>query len=359
MNRWTPLALLALCACNRGHTRANATTEPVESSGHTSAPDAASEPPPTDASVATGTTAVDPSTTALLAAYHSGAPRAATRASTDAPRVLFGPVAVQDPTDEGARVVAILGDETSARLVYTAVPFVAAQHAALSLGEGELGEIAPRAITGLAVRRINGDSRPDIAVFTNDERTTERYLPLQMFMHLYTLRAEPDQERSLAPLVRTQLELAGVRTERELDAQLATLGRFEAPTATMSPARFIARLRYATLAEFVSVVPAGGLRLCNDVPDRTGRRRKACRAVARAAIRADFEARFNIRRVLSPFAELEGDDSYQLTTPACQRARAQLECSANVGGPAGVNWTLSSEGALLRVAEITAWHEDS
>lgn len=356
MKRWMPLALLALCACNNTNTTANSTSEVPVSSGNTSAPDAGAAT--SDASAAATAPAVDPRTTALLAAYNRSDSSGAARAST-APRVLFGPIAVQDPTDVGARVVAILGDETQAKLVYTAVPFAAGQQAVLSLGEGDLGEIAPRAITGLAVRRINGDTRPDIAVFASEERTTESYLPLQMFTHLFTLRAEPEQERSIAPLIRTQLELAGVRTEQELDAQLATLGRFEAPTATMSPARFIARLRYATLDELVSVVPAAGLRLCNDVPDRTGRRRKSCRAVARAAIRAEFEARFNIRRVLSPFAELEGDDSYQLTTPACQRARNQLDCGANVGGPAGVHWTLTSEGNLLRVAEITAWHEDT
>lgn len=354
MNRWTALVLASLAACNSSN--ATTTTTPGESqasSGNGSAQDAASDRADADASAAHTSTAADPRITALLAAW------GASETSAGAPRILFGPIAVDDPTDVGPRVVAILGEGARAKLVYTAVPFVAGQQAALALGERDFGEIDPSKITGLAVRRINGDTRPDIAVFTSDERTIEQYVPLQMFTHLFTLRTDPEGERTLHALIRTQLELAGIRTEQELDAQLPTLGRFEAPTAGMSPARFIARLRYATIEQLVSVVPAAGVRLCNDVPDRTGRRRKSCRSVARSAIRGEFAARFNIHQTLAPFAEVEGDDSYQLTTPACQRARNQLDCGANIGGPAGLNWTLSSEGDLLRVAEITAWHEDS
>lgn len=354
MSRWIPFALLTLAACNNGSATANSAREPQPSSGNTSAPDAAAERSSADASAPRATQTADPRTTALLAAWRASATLNGPQPS-NAPRILFGPIAVDDPTDEGARVVAILGDATSAKLVYTAVPFVEGSQAVQPLGESD---IAPSAITGLAVRRITHDPRPDIAVFTNDERSVEGYIPLQMFAHLFTLRAEPDRERALTGLIRTQLELAGVRSEQELDAQLSSLGHFEVTTATTSAARFIARLRYATLEQFVSLVPAGGIRLCNDVPDRTGHRRKSCRSVARTAIRAEFEARFNIRRVLSPFAELENDDSYQLTIPACQRRNNQLVCNANIGGPAGVNWTLTTEGGALRVAEITAWHED-
>lgn len=358
MSRWIPFALLTLAACNNGSATTNNTTpEPQPSSGNTNAPDAAAERSSADASAPRATQTADPRTTALLAAWRASATPNSPQ-PTNAPRILFGPIAIDDPTDEGARVVAILGDATSAKLVYTAVPFVEGSQAVQPLGESDLGDMAPSSITGLAVRRITNDPRPDIAVFTNDERPVEGYIPLQMFAHLFTLRAEPDRERALTGLIRTQLELAGVRSEQELDAQLSTLGHFEVPTATTSAARFIARLRYATLDQFVSLVPAGGIRLCNDVPDRTGHRRKSCRSVARTAIRAEFEARFNIRRVLSPFAELENDDSYQLTIPACQRRNDQLVCNANIGGPAGVNWTLTTEGNALRVAEITAWHED-
>lgn len=267
------------------------------------------------------------------------------------PRILFGPIAVEDPTEPGRRAVAVV-DNGDPVLVYTAVPFVAEQ-----VATGSLTLIEASKITGLAVRRINADQRPDFAVFSSEEPVVADYVAIGVTARLFAL--DTRTARALAPLVRAELELAGVRNEAELDAQIPTLGRFEVPTASTTPARFLARLRYATAEQFVSVTAAAGIRLCIDEPDRRGVRHKRCRTLARSRIAAEYTARYNIQRVLTAFTEMEGNNHDGLTTPSCQPEPQLLQCGANEGGPVGVNWQLVTENNVLRIAEVSPWHEDS
>lgn len=345
--RITLALVAALSACNGARGASN--PEPTNStSGSQSAVDPADAAPVAvdDAATSAAAPAANPALTAVLAAHHADQ-----RNWSGTPRVLFGPIAVDDPTDPGQHAVAVVMGE-SPSLVYTAVPFVAGQSAA-----GSLYGVDAEKITGLSVRRINGDQRPDVAVFLRDEVVTESYVGVGLLARFYSL--DTSTERTMVPLYRSELELAGVRSEAELDAQIPTLGRFEAPTATTSPGRFLARLRYATPEQFVSVVPATGLRLCRDVPDRSGNRRKTCRSVARNRVASEYTARYNIRQALGEFADTGVDDHRGLQTPSCQRRAQELTCGANEGGPVGVNWALSVEGGVLRIAEVSPWHESS
>jgi hypothetical protein len=344
------LALVAALSACTGARGASNNERTNSTSGSQSAIDSADSATPAAVAVADAAAAaapaVDPALAAVLAAHHAEQPNWRGTA-----RVLFGPIAVDDPTDPGTHAVAIVvGDAPS--LVYTAVPFVAGQSA-----QGSLYGVDAEKITGLSVRRINADQRPDVAVFLRDEVVTESYVGVGVQAQLFTL--DTSTERTMVSLYRAQLELAGVRSEAELDAQIPTLGTFEAPTATTSPGRFLARLRYATPEQFVSVVPAAGIRLCQDVPDRSGTRRKTCRSVARNRVASEYTARYNIRRSLGEFADLGLDDHRGLQTPSCQRHAQELQCGANEGGPVGVSWTLTVEAGVLRIAEVSPWHESS
>jgi len=163
-------------------------------------------------------------------------------------------------------------------------------------------------------------------------------------------------EVSLARRVRAAVELAGVDDAAAFDAALPTLGRYEPPVAGMSPARFIARLRYATPAEFRAAVADRGLRLCADFPNRRGVREKHCELIPRARL-TDARIRGPAQRALGTFAKVYAEPASALIEPSCQRQGAALRCGASVGGPAGVDWTLSGEGASLRLVEISPWAE--
>lgn len=287
----------------------------------------------------------DPIRVALMAAWHSFP-----MAPADG-RIVVGPVDLADPAAPGARVAALMAGEHMVRLVTTAVPFVAGSAAE------ELYNLdaTPEETFGeLIVRDVNGDHHPDVVLFRRREETVETLVPLGIRAQIYTVRTNP--EVTLARLVRAQLELAGVDDAAAFDAALATLGRYEPPTAGMSPARFIARLRYATPAEFRSVVPDPGIRLCTDYPNRRGVREKHCEFVPRARL-TDARIRGPAQGALGVFAEVYTEPGSDLIEPNCQRHGAELRCGSSVGGPAGVDWTLRGEGASLRIVEISPWAE--
>lgn len=332
-------ASLFVVAC--GGSRATSAPAPSPA-----APAASAGATPSAASAAPAAPA-DPRREAVLAAYR------AENANPSSPPTLVGdPI---DYPDEGVgpRVAAVVAVGDSATLVVTPVPYVEGQHATGSL---LLTGAPAEVIAGLSARDINGDHKNDVAVFLRREYELENYAPLQHFARFYTLVTTPARE--MKPLERAEVELLGVRDDAGLAAAIPTLGRFEAPAEGMSPARFIARLRYATPAEFRQVVPAAGLRLCTDVPDRTGNRRKRCTTYPAARL-TDALITGRIRRDLGVFVEVLEDDTHNLTFPSCQRQGAELQCGADIGGPAGVNWSVVGEGASLRIAEISPWAESS
>lgn len=289
----------------------------------------------------------DPRREAVLAAARANAVNA------EVPVIVAGPIDFPDPEAQGTRVAAVVGSGSDARLLVTPVPFV--DGAALTTPITITG--APQDdIAGLSTRDINGDHKPDLAVFLRREFELESYVSLQRFARLYTIGTTP--ERSLAPLIRAENQLLGVRDDAALAAAIPGLNTYEAPAEGMSPMRFIARLRFATPAQFRAAVASTGLRDCTDFPDRTGNRRKRCttRPVARLT---DALITGPIRRSLGTFVDVLSDDTNELTDPSCQRVGNELHCGANIGGPAGTDWAVVGEGASLRIIEISPWAESS
>lgn len=302
---------------------------------------------PVTADAAVAAPPVDPRREAVLAAWGASVPNSA------APVILSGPIEYTEEGAAGARVAAVVVANSSAQLVVTAVPFVAGQQALAMLSlEGDAAE----AVAGLAAHDVNGDHHTDVAVFLRRESTVEGYLPLQRFTRIFSLTTTP--ERQMSPMDRAEVELLGVRDAEALTAALPTLGHYEAPRDGLSPARFIARLRYATPAEFRQAVAPTGLRLCTDLPDRSGTRRKRCVAHALSRL-TDALITGRIRRDLGQFVDILVDDARDLTFPSCRREGAETQCNANRGGPDGVNWSVVGEGASMRLIEISPWAESS
>lgn len=331
------LLLATACSATRA-TPAAPTPPPAPSTAPapvvTATPDAG--PPP------------DPRREALVAAWLAAHPQA-----TGAVSVLGEPVDVPDPSQPGARVAAVLMHEEGATLVLTPVPFVAGAQAAADLTvRGAPQEV----IAGLAARDLNGDHALDLAVFLRSEDTLEDYAPIQRLAMFYAVRAQP--ERALAPMIRAEVQLLGVRDAAGLDAALPTMNAYEPAAAGLSPVRFLSRLRYATPAQFRAAVAATGLRLCTDLPDRAGNRRKRCTTLPAARL-TDAMITGRIRRDLGVFAEVLSDDGGDLGTPSCQRRGAELRCNANIGGPAGVDWSVVGDGETLRLIEVSPWAESS
>ncbi|MFO0624607.1 MAG: hypothetical protein U0325_03250 [Polyangiales bacterium] len=331
--------LTTLAAC------ASRTATPAAAPATAPAPAPVAAPVTADAAVAAPP--ADPRREAVLAAWSASVPNSA------APTILSGPIAYPEEGAAGARVAAVVVANSSAQLVVTAVPFVAGQQALAMLSlEGDAAD----AVTGLAAQDVNGDHHTDVAVFLRREPAVEGYLPLQRFARIFSLTTTP--ERQMSPMDRAEVELLGVRDAEGLTAALPTLGHYEAPRDGMSPARFLARLRYATPAEFRQAVAPTGLRLCTDVPDRSGTRRKRCvnHPVARLT---DALITGRIRRDLGQFVDILVDDARDLTFPSCRREGQEIQCNANRGGPDGVNWSVVGEGAAMRIAEISPWAESS
>lgn len=333
------LAALALAACSSPRTP----------------PPAAPVAPPSPVAVVEDAAApverqppTDPRREAVLAAW-----RADAAGQTDAPSLVAGPVDFPGEGADGARVAAVVASGSNAELVVTAVPFVAGSQVHTSL---TISGDPTTVIAGLSVRDVNRDQRPDVAVFLREEYQLADYLPFQHFALFYTLRTQP--ERSLAQLVRSELELLGVRDDAALATALPAQGSYEPPAEGMSPVRFLARLRYATPAQFRQAVAATGLRLCTDLPDRTGVRRKRCTTFPAARL-TDALITGRIRRDLGQFVDVLSDEPDGLTTPSCQRAGREVHCNANIGGPAGVDWSLVGEGASMRLIELSPWAESS
>jgi hypothetical protein len=313
-----------------------------------------SAPPPTSAApdapnTAAPAPAADPRRDAVLAAWRASNPNA-----TDAPSVLAGPIDYTDESVPGARVAAVVvGGSSSLALVVTAVPFSAES---LATGTVSLLGDAQNAIASMSARDVNGDHHPDVAVFLRNEQVLENYVPLQRLAYFYTLQTQP--ERSMAPMVRSTVHLLGVRDDAALAAALPSLQAYEPPSPGLSPARFIARLRYATPAQFREAVAPSGLRLCTDMPDRTGNRRKRCTTYPVARL-TDALITGRIRHDLGQFVDVLADDTSELTEPSCQREGQEVHCGANIGGPAGVDWSVVGEGAAMRLIEISPWAESS
>lgn len=335
------LVVVALTSAACGGARVSVAPTPVVASP---APDAAAPPAEPDHAAPVPDARRD----ALLAAWNAVAPAAPEPAS-----IVAGPIAYAEAGAAEARVAAVVARGDSAMLIVTPVPFVAGRQAVASLS---LTGAPADVVAGLATRDINGDHRDDVAVFLRREYELEGYLPLQRFALLYTLQTTP--ERSMAPLIRAEQQLLGVRDEASLAAATQGLDAYEPPAAGLSPVRFIARLRYATPAQFRAAVAPAGLRLCTDLPDRTGVRRKRCTTYPAARL-TDAMITGRIRRDLGEFAVELVDDVRQLTTPSCQRVNQEVHCGANVGGPAGTDWSLVGEGAAMRIAEISPWAESS
>jgi hypothetical protein len=329
------LTTLAACASRTPTPTAPPAPEPVAAPVAVT-PDAAIAAPPSD-----------PRRDAVLAAWNATVPNSA------APTILSGPIEYPGEAAAGARVAAVVAANNSAQLVVTPVPFVAGQQALAMLS---LAGDPAEAVAGLAAQDVNGDHNTDVAVFLRSEPTVEGYLPLQRFTRLFSLTTTP--ERQMSPMDRAEVELLGVRDAEGLTAALPTLGRYEAPRDGLSPARFLARLRYATPAEFRQAVAPTGLRLCTDVPDRTGTRRKRCVAHALPRL-TDALITGRIRNDLGQFVDILVDDARDLTFPSCRREGAETQCNANRGGPNGVNWSVIGEGASMRLVEISPWAESS
>jgi len=315
---------------------------------HTAAP----TPEPATASAAPDASApaappADPRREAVLAAFRASTPNPA------APPAIVGEP-IDYPDESGAaRAAAVVAVGDGATLVVTPVPYAEGQQATASL----LITGAPaETVAGLSARDVNGDHKADVAVFLRREYELENYAPLQHFALFYTPVTAP--EREMKPLIRAEVELLGVRNDAELEAAIPTLGRYEAPREGLSPARFIARLRYATPAELRQATAPAGVRLCTDVPDRTGTRRKRCTPYTAARL-TDALVTGRVRRDLGTFADVLADDTHDLTFPSCQRQGNELRCNANRGGPDGVDWSVVGEGASLRVVEISPWAEGS
>ena len=291
--------------------------------------------------------ATDPRRAALVAAWRADNPQEIGDVT-----VRGEPVDVPDPSAPGARAAGVVMHGTDARLVLTAVPFVAGSQATAGLSY----ELAPEAITGVSARDLNGDQRLDLAVFVREEPVLDDYLPLQRFARFFALHT--NAAPLLAPMVRAEVQLLGVRDDDALAAALPTMNTYEPPAAGMSPVRFLARLRYATPAQFRAAVASTGLRLCTDLPDRTGNRRRRC-ATTPVARLTDALITGRIRRDLGVFDEVQTDEAGELTMPSCQRQGAEIRCRANIGGPAGVHWALLGEGETLRLIEVCPWAESS
>ena len=327
--------LVAACSTSRSTSNPTPAATPTPAPAPAPAAAAAATPPP------------DPRREAVVAAWRAANPNAAA-----APSLIGDPI---DYPDEGVgpRVAAVVSTGSDALLVVTPVPYAAGQQATASL---LLTGAPAEVIAGLSTRDINGDHKNDVAVFLRREYELETYAPLQHFAHFYTLVTTP--EREMKPLERAAVELLGVRDDAALAAALPNLGHYEAPAEGMSPARFLARLRYATPAEFRQAVASTGLRLCTDLPDRTGVRRKRCTTYPAARL-TDALITGRIRRDLGTFVDVLTDDTHDLTFPNCQRAGAEMRCHANAGGPIGVDWSVVGEGAAMRVIEISPWAESS
>jgi len=325
-------ASLVLAACSASRGAANPTPAPTPA-------------PAADAAVAAATPPPDPRREAVLAAWRATNPNTS-------PTLVGDPI---DYPDEGVgpRVAAVVTTGEGATLLVTPVPYVEGQQASASLLiTGAPAEV----IAGLSARDINGDHKNDVAVYLRREHELEGYAPLQHLALFYTLQTTP--ERSMAPLERAEVELLGVRDDASLALATPSLGHYEAPAEGMSPARFIARLRYATPAEFRQAVAATGLRLCTDLPDRTGTRRKRCTTYPAARL-TDALITGRVRRDIGTFVDVLTDDTHDLTFPSCRRAGAELHCNANAGGPVGVDWSVVGEGAAMRLIEISPWAESS
>ena len=315
------------------------TPTPPAPSPTSAAPDVSTAPTP----------AADPRRDAVLAAWRASNPN-----STDAPNVLAGPIDYADESVPGARVAAVVvGGSSSPSLVVTAVPFTAES---LATGTVSLLGDAQNAVASMSARDVNGDHHPDVAVFLRTEQVLDNYVPIQRFAYFYTLQTQP--ERSMAPMVRSTVQLLGVRDDAALAAALPSLNTYEPPAAGMSPARFISRLRYATPEQFRQAVAPSGLRLCTDLPDRTGNRRKRCTTYPMARL-TDALITGRIRNNLGQFVDVLADDTSELTEPSCQRAGQEIHCGANIGGPAGTDWSVVGEGASLRIIEVSPWAESS
>ncbi len=289
----------------------------------------------------------DPRREAVLAAARANAVNA------EVPVIVAGPIDFPDPEAQGIRVAAVVGSGNDARLLVTPVPFV---DGAVLTTPIMITGTPQDDIAGLSTRDINGDHHPDLAVFLRREYELENYVPLQRFARLYTIGTTP--ERSLAALIRAETQLLGVRDDAALAAAIPGLNAYEAPAEGMSPARFIARLSFATPAQFRAAVASTGLRVCTDLPDRTGNRHKRC-ATHPVARLTDAMITGRIRHDLGTFVDVLSDDTRELTDPSCQRVRSEIHCGANVGGPAGTDWALVGEGATLRLIEVSPWAESS
>jgi hypothetical protein len=249
-------------------------------------------------------------------------------------------------------VAALVVEDGTVTLVVTAVPYVARLAAAEPIA---VSGAAAASLSGLAVRDLNGDGRPDFAVFSAREDLPDGSVPQRQFAQMFALYQVEDEPR-LATMSRAEVELLGVRDAATLDAALSSLGRYEPPAEAMSPARFIARLRYATPAQLRAAVAPSGLRLCTDYPDRSGRRRLRCNTVPAARVEnAAVAAR--VRAALGTFAEVQTTDADALQPPWCERRGAETRCESNIGGPAGVHWSLIGEGASMRLIEVAPWGE--
>lgn len=329
-------ALSVACSGSRAATT-NTTTPPPATTTASAAPDASAPAAPP----------ADPRREAVLAAYRATAPNPASP-----PAIVGEPIDYPDENG-AARAAAVVAVGDGATLVVTPVPYAEGQQAVASL----LITGAPaETIAGLSARDVNGDHKADVAVFLRREYELENYAPLQHFALFYTLVTTP--EREMKPLERAEVELLGVRDDAGLAAAIPTLGRYEAPREGLSPARFIARLRYATPAELREAVAPAGLRLCTDTPDRTGARRKRCTLYSRAQL-TDAFVTGRVREALGAVVEVRRGEARGLAFPSCRRVGRELRCGANAEGPAGVDWTLVGEGASLRLVEVSDWAETS
>ena len=288
---------------------------------------------------------------AVLAAWRAAHPNPG---PDDAPPVVVGdPIDYPEEGAAGSRAAGVVASGTFATLVVTPVPHVEERQATATL---QTTGAPAETIAGLAARDVNGDGRADVAVFLRREYELDGYAPLQHLALFYTPIGVG--ERGLAALERAEVELLGVRDDAGLAAAIPTLGRYEAPREGLSPARFIARLRYATPAELREAVAPAGLRLCTDTPDRTGARRKRCTLYSRAQL-TDAFVTGRVREALGAVVEVRRGEARGLAFPSCRRVGRELRCGANAEGPAGVDWTLVGEGASLRLVEVSDWAETS
>ena len=292
----------------------------------------------------------DPARAAVLATWRARMP-----GWPSPPRLHGSPVAWPGGPAGSERVVvavSAVGNIPAADAVFLVATAVPSRDGAGEVAAMEfVGPSGPSALlAGLSVRDLNHDGVPDVAVLLSPDPSPGA--GVHPLLRAFTATAEAPF--GFVGLPTAQSRLFGVRDDAAVAAALPSMDRFEPPTADTDPIRFVARLELATATELRSVLAEPGLRLCHDL-QRAGRHQRRCEQIPLARVNDAVVARMH--RDLGGFAAIERTDGFSdgVLTPECTREDALIRCHASAGGPRGIDWLLSGDGATLRLVEATDW----